>query len=104
MRPRPAQRQISPKVSTMPRQKTEAAAYLNIYKLVNERKRLQQELATLEQRRERIQQRLEVIEQQVNQLENDAHRLRDECPIEPKPITTFPDTSSESFTTIVLEY
>jgi len=76
MRPHPSQTPIRPKVSTMPRQKTEAAAYLDIYKLVTERKRLEQELDVLEQRRERILQRLDVLAQQTQALEASAQDLR----------------------------
>ncbi len=105
MRPHLQQGKIRPKVSTMPRQKTEAAAYLDIYKLVNEKKRLQQELETLEQRKERIQQRLQMIETQVEQLEQCAHDLREDEPIAPRP-TTFkaPLTESSDFNTLFLEY
>lgn len=104
MRPRYHQGQIRPKVSTMPRQKTEAAAYLDIYKLVNERTRLQQELESLEQRRDRIQQRLAVITQQVVQLEKDAHDLRDEVPVPPKPASDSRPTETGDFSTLFLEY
>ena len=105
MRPHHTQGQIRPKISTMPRQKTEAAAYLDIYKLVNEKKRLQQELGILEERRVRIQQRLEVIEQQVSGLEKDAHQLRDSDPAQiPPSVTPLPIPSSEDFNTLFLEY
>ena len=105
MRPHPSQGKIRPKVSTMPRQKTEAAAYLDIYKLVNEKKRLQQELETLEQRKERIQQRLQLIETQVEQLEQNAHTLREEGPIAPRPAASnSPSIELSDFNTLFLEY
>jgi predicted nuclease with TOPRIM domain len=106
MRPHLSQATIRPKVSTMPRQKTEAAAYLDIYKLVNEKKRLQLELGTLDQRKERIQERLQVIEAQVEQLEQNAHDLRDELPIAPShpAIHKAPTTESGAFNTLFLEY
>lgn len=105
MRPHHNQGTIRPKISTMPRQKTEAAAYLDIYKLVNEKKRLQQELDTLEQRKERIQQRLQLIETQVEQLEQSAHDLRDEEPIAPRAATPKASpTESGDFNTLFLEY
>lgn len=72
---RPANR-MTPKVSTMPRQKTESAHYLNAYKLTIEKKRLQQELDSLGKRRDRIQERLDVIEQQIQDLECAAHQYR----------------------------
>ncbi|QZZ19487.1 gas vesicle protein GvpV [Leptothermofonsia sichuanensis E412] len=104
MRPHPQQGQIRPKISTMPRQKTEAAAYLDIYKLVNERTRLQHELEALEQRRDRIQQRLTTIEAQINQLELNAHALRDAPTSAIKPTTPSPSTESCDFNTLFLEY
>lgn len=54
-----------PKISSMPRQKTEAAAYLDLYKLAVEKKRLQVELETIEQRRLLIQKRLTVLNSQM---------------------------------------
>ena len=104
MRAHPQQGQIRPKVSTMPRQKTEAAAYLDIYKLVNEKKRLQQELETLEQRRDRIQQRLQAIETQVEQLEQSAHTLRDDPPLPQKKAIPTATSEASEFSTLFLEY
>jgi hypothetical protein len=110
---------IRPKISTMPRPKTEAAAYLDIYKLVNEKKRLQQELSLLDEKRDRLQQRLAIIEAEVVQLEHNAHHLRDQngssgsantgipfptsAPSAPQlPIT--PPSPPDSFDTLFLEY
>lgn len=106
MRPRPRQSEIRPKVSTLPRQKTEAAAYLSIYKLTVEKKRLQQELESLDQRRDRIQKRLELLENQVAQLENGAHELRDQSPIAAKaaPIPQSEATQAGTFDMVFLEY
>jgi chromosome segregation ATPase len=69
--------QIRPKISTMPRQQTEAAAYLDIYKLVIEKKRLRQELEGMDDRRQQICDRLVVLEQQITALEKTAHEVRD---------------------------
>jgi chromosome segregation ATPase len=80
MRRPTAKRTIRPKVSTMPRQKSEAAAFLDIYKLTVEKKRLEQELEYLEQRRSQISQRLVVLEQQVNGLENSIEVMRQDSP------------------------
>ena len=68
MRPHCSLTDARPKISSMPRPKTEAAAYLNLYKLAVEKKRLQYELDTIEQRRERIQKRLVFLESQVAEL------------------------------------
>ncbi|MBL1176717.1 hypothetical protein [Pantanalinema sp. GBBB05] len=109
MRPHLPQSQIRPKITTMPRQKTEAAAYLDIYKLVTEKTRLQQELVTLEQRRDLIQQRLETLEGQIADLEVTAHQRRDAelTPTQPsiKAAAKAPAAeSSSSFNTMFLEY
>lgn len=76
MRPQLLQGQLRPQISTMPRKNTEAAAYLEIYKLVNERTRLQKELDSLDERRDRLEKRLEVINGDVAKLEVTAHQLR----------------------------
>ncbi len=62
-----------PKISTMPRPQTEAAAYLNLYKLSIEKKRLQYELDSIDQRRHRIQKRLSFLESQVAEMQQSAH-------------------------------
>lgn len=69
--------QVRPKISTMPRQQTEAAAYLDIYKLVIEKKRLRQELEGMDDRRQQISDRLIILEQQIVALEKTAHQVRD---------------------------
>ncbi|HTL89611.1 MAG TPA: hypothetical protein VL134_09435 [Leptolyngbya sp.] len=61
-----------PNISTMPRPQTEASAYLNLYKLSIEKKRLQYELDTIEQRRHRIQKRLSFLESQVAEMQRSA--------------------------------
>lgn len=58
-----------PKVSTMPRPQTEATAYLNLYKLAIEKKRLQTELDSIEQRRHSIQKRLSLLESHAVELQ-----------------------------------
>jgi chromosome segregation ATPase len=104
MRPNPRQAKIFPKISTMPRQQTEAAAYLDIYKLVNEKKRLQKELASLEERRELIQNRLVLLDTQIATLETTAHQLRDGESPQPTPAKHPPKPSSETFNMEFLEY
>lgn len=65
-----------PQVSTMPRPKTEAAAFLDIYKLVVEKKRLQVELESMDGRRQQIGDRLTVLETQITQMEASVQQLR----------------------------
>ncbi len=104
MRPHQSQGQIRPKISTMPRQKTEAAAYLDIYKLVNEKTRLQHELQTLEERRDRIQTRLEELKPQIADLEQSAHQLRDATPSSAPSIASVKVAPASDLNTFLLEY
>lgn len=105
---------IRPKVSTMPRQKTEATAFLDLYKLVIEKKRLQQELHSLEQRRQQITDRIAVLDGQVAELENNVQQMREEVPtsaVEPtvQPISkikrmAIAPSPPDTFNTLFLEY
>ncbi|MEY3297800.1 MAG: hypothetical protein RLZZ597_1060 [Cyanobacteriota bacterium] len=67
---------IHPKVSTLPRQRTEAAHYLDLYKLTVEKKRIQQEIENLEQRRARLYSRLAEIDQEADRLNGLAGTIR----------------------------
>ena len=67
---------IHPKVSTLPRQRTEAAHYLDLYTLTVEKKRIQQELENLEKRRERLYARLAEIDQETDRLNGLAGTIR----------------------------
>lgn len=115
MYPHRSPSKIQPKVSTLPRQKTEAAQYLDMYKLTIEKKRLQQELAALEQRRVRLEARLAKIDHQVETLETGAHQLRDANPSRQRAMGHFEPTSNiypptpqtrseDEFGTVLLEY
>lgn len=90
MRRNIAKGRIHPKISTMPRQQSEAAAFLDIYKLVIEKKRLQQELESMDQRRQQILTRLTVLDSQVADLEHTAHQLRDAAPTPDAPLSQAP--------------
>ncbi len=67
---------IHPKVSTLPRQRTEAAHYLDLYTLTVEKKRIQQEIENLEKRRERLYARLAEIDQETDRLNGLAGTIR----------------------------
>jgi phage shock protein A len=97
---------IVPKISTLPRQATEAAAYLDIYKLVIEKKRLQQELEGMDERRQQICDRLTQLEGQITNLEQAAHQARDvepSRPLAPPQPQSFTEAPS-SFDTLFLDY
>ncbi|NER78539.1 MAG: hypothetical protein F6K42_02980 [Leptolyngbya sp. SIO1D8] len=107
--PRPSSR-IHPKISTMPRQRSEAAHYLDIYKLTIEKKRLKQELTALDQRRDRLQERLQILDQQIADLNHTAQRLQEpRNASEPNsvvyPPAQYPDSQDpENFQTVTLDY
>lgn len=98
---------IRPKISTMPRQQTEASVYLDVYKLVVERKRLQQELQKIEQRSHQINQRMTQLDQQIADLEGTLQQMRSEVAPAPEarplaaPVKTEPP---EAFDMLFLEY
>ncbi|KAM3104145.1 hypothetical protein [Phormidesmis sp. 146-35] len=104
MRPYASQTETRPRISTMPRQQTEAAAYLNLYKLSVEKKRLQYELETIEQRRQRIEKRLAFLDSQVAELEKSAERLGTQAPRVNYPIAKQAVPDVASFNTLFLEY
>jgi predicted nucleic acid-binding Zn-ribbon protein len=105
MRRTPHKGNIRPKISTMPRQQSEAAALLDVYKLVVEKKRLQQELKSLEERQQQICTRIAIIDQRTAELEATVQKLREQV-IEPTStaIVAPQPTSASGFETILLEY
>lgn len=89
-----------PKISTMPRPQTESAAYLNLYKLSIEKKRLQNELDMIEQRRRRIQKRLAFLDSQVAEMQQDTSQASSRLvPVEKE---SAPD--AVALNTLFLEY
>jgi hypothetical protein len=108
-----------PQISTMPRPKTPAAAYLNAYKLTIEKQRLEQELASLTLRQQKIQKQLAFIDSQVAEIEQGVHQARSLPPAMPsidQALTQAPSPAravaaatgvgpeSQEFATMVLEY
>jgi len=112
--PRPP-RPMQPKVSTMPRQQSESAHYLSIYKLTIEKKRLRQELESLDKRRDRVQTRLANLEHEIAALDGQAHRLSEPPPalkhaysapnsMVYQPTRTHQSGDDESYETVTLNY
>jgi hypothetical protein len=88
----------------MPRQKSELNAGVDIYKLLIEKKRLQQELEMMEQRRQQIYQRLAVLENQLVSQTNSIQQQGENPPASrnvPVPATSPQSANLQSF---VLEY
>lgn len=65
------------RASTMPRQKTEAMTFLDIHKLILEKKRLHDELKLVAARQQQIQQRIACLNKQVAQLEGNIEEKRE---------------------------
>jgi len=87
---------IRPKISTMPRKKSEAAAFLDIYKLVVEKKRLQEELEGMDERRWQICDRIAVLTTQIASLEGSVQALRAEEAAAQPAATADPSSGSSS--------
>jgi chromosome segregation ATPase len=95
---------ITPKVTTMPRNKSESASQLELYKLVTEQQRIKQELAFIEQRRVLLKQRLSTLKNQIEGTEKSISILR-QAESKHSPIAhpiTFPETNS--YQTFEIEY
>ncbi|MBD2209403.1 gas vesicle protein [Nostoc linckia FACHB-104] len=67
---------IRPKVTTMPRSKSEASSQLELYKLVTEQQRIKQELHFIEQRTAILKQRLNSLKDQIADTEQNINKLR----------------------------
>ena len=110
MRPYCSLTDARPRISSMPRQKTEAAAYLSLYKLSIEKKRLQYELETIEQRRQSIQKRLVLLESQVAEASRSAESMRNDAAtqliVQPAASRIAKQTAPNpaAFKTLFLEY
>lgn len=100
---------IRPKISNMPRNKSEASSQLELYKLVTEKQRLQQELQLVEQRTQQINQRLSVLNNLIIDTEKNIQEMRVIDPQvveEQKKADNNPNNSNNSnnFNTFYLEY
>ncbi|HEY9703317.1 MAG TPA: hypothetical protein V6C58_12770, partial [Allocoleopsis sp.] len=84
---------IRPKISTMPRYKTEASCQLELYKLVTEKQRLEHELNLVEQRAFQINKRLEVINNHITEVEKKVIEMRENS--QPPKLTTRIPTSDQ---------
>ncbi|MCC5617694.1 gas vesicle protein [Nostoc sp. CHAB 5836] len=95
---------IRHKVSTMPRNKSEASNQLELYKLITEKQRIQQELAFIEQQTGLLKQRLLTLQSQINSTESNIHQSRQfESAVPPvaRPKTLF---ETKKYQTFEIEY
>ncbi len=89
----PNRGQIQAKLSSMPPQRSQARVYLNAYKMMLEKERLEQELQKLEARRHQIQQRLAILNSQIIAEEDTHQQVNPEL-----------EDNTPKFNTITLEY
>lgn len=114
-----APRRSFPKISTMPRPATEAAQYLDMYKLTVEKTRLQQELEYIEGRRQQLCDRLAEIEQETQALDAKAailsHPAQPSTATQPQGMNFAPSANvylpernsrqaPEDYSTLMLDY
>ncbi|WP_218079499.1 hypothetical protein [Anthocerotibacter panamensis] len=93
MQSRPVPGMIRPKLSSLPRAKTEAARYLELHKLATEKSRLEQELCRIAARTTVIHNRLAVLKQQMVDQQN-----------LPTPAPALPPAPAPRFTFVDLTY
>ncbi|MFM5889370.1 MAG: hypothetical protein ACKOQS_13950, partial [Dolichospermum sp.] len=67
---------IRAKVSTMPRNQSDASSQLELYKMVTEKQRIQRELCYIKERTIVLQQRLDVLNSQIEDTEKTIKKLR----------------------------
>lgn len=90
-------RTVRPTISTIPRNQTEAAKQLELYKMVTKRQRIQQELQFMEQRLQVLKQQMSILDRQIESTEKTIQNLRQSPPSSSESAT--PKTSSQSPTT-----
>ena len=69
-----------PKISTMPRLKSETSEQLKLYKMVSDKQRVQQELKFMAERMELLQQQLNHLDVQIEETEKSIRSLRQSPP------------------------
>ncbi|NJN85714.1 MAG: hypothetical protein HC881_04595 [Leptolyngbyaceae cyanobacterium SL_7_1] len=85
----------------MPRQKTEAITFLDIHKLIVEKKRLHDELGLVTARQQQIQQRIAWLNQQVAQLERGIQEKRG---FTKTGFSSLQDEFPNNFDTLLVDY
>ncbi|MBD2181912.1 gas vesicle protein [Planktothrix sp. FACHB-1355] len=73
-------RTIRPKISTIPREKTEASEQLELYKMVTKRQRILQEMQFMEQRLNLLKEQLGTLDKQIEDTEETIKKLRKSPP------------------------
>jgi peptidoglycan hydrolase CwlO-like protein len=96
---------IRAKVSTMPRNQSDASSQLELYKMVTEKQRIQRELCYIKERTNVLQQRLDILNSQIEDTEKTIKKLRQPQPSATQNIVS-PNTFVESnnYQTFEIEY
>ncbi|MEY3401345.1 MAG: gas vesicle protein [Cyanobacteriota bacterium] len=83
---------IRAKVSTMPRNQSDASSQLELYKMVTEKQRIQRELCYIKERTTVLQQRLDILNGQIEDTERTIKKFR-----QPQPSATQNIVSANTF-------
>ncbi|MBK1989403.1 gas vesicle protein [Sphaerospermopsis aphanizomenoides BCCUSP55] len=96
---------IRAKVSTMPRNKSDASSQLELYKMVTEKQRIQRELYGIKDRMFVLQQRLDVLNNQIEETEKTIHKLRQpQSRTVQNIVRTKKSTEPHTYNTFEIEY
>lgn len=108
---------IRPKLSTMPRNKSEASSQLELYQMVTEKQRIHRELYVIKERTHLLQQRLVVLNKQIKDTENKIEKLRNSEPgnseilkqtvdikHKPAPVNDYVDPSGYVYDVLEIKY
>lgn len=76
MKNTPKRSVIRPKISTMPRKKSEASCQLELYQMVTEKERLQREIHLIRERTTLLNKRLTTLNHQIEETEKTIKKLR----------------------------
>ncbi|MBR8838622.1 MAG: gas vesicle protein [Stigonema ocellatum SAG 48.90 = DSM 106950] len=67
---------IRPKVTTMPRNRTEASTQLELYKMITEKQKIYREMNCIKERMSILQKSLDVLNHQIADTEKTINQLR----------------------------
>jgi predicted nucleic acid-binding Zn-ribbon protein len=71
---------VRSRISTMPRNKSDASSQLDLYKLVTEKQRINRELSGIKERMTVLQKSLDVLNQEIEATERTINKLRQTNP------------------------
>jgi len=97
---------IRAKVSTMPRNQSDASSQLELYKMVTEKQRIQRELCYIKERTTVLQQRLDVLNSQIEDTEKTIKKMRQpqSSPTSQNIVSPNSFVESNNYQTFEIEY